>query len=148
MNTSSQSISVLRPLLTSSCDTHRRRTAFTLIEVMAVILIIAILSALIIGLWRYAMLQSLRSKAKAELQKVQDAVEEYRINNGKFPQNLSYVVPTLVGHFIIVTNYPVDPWGQPYRFELNQSSYRLYSSGPDMSSGVGTNMTDDIEAGK
>ena len=132
----------------ASCVKRSARKAFTLVELLAVIVIMAILSMLVVGLWRYAQRKAYEARARAELQKLSTAVEEYRIKNGKFPKDLSYVVSTLEGGFTIVTNFPADPWGETYKFQLNQSSYRLFSTGVDKRSGSDTNRMDDIEAGK
>jgi len=125
-----------------------RRKAFTLIEVMAVLVIIAILTMLIVSLWKVASRQSLEAKAKSELQKIQFAIEEYRIKNGQPPMNLSAIVSTLEGGINVATNVPIDPWGQAYRYEQRESTYRLYSMGADKATGVASNMMDDIDAGK
>lgn len=117
---------------------------FSLIEVMVVILIIGLMTAIIapniLGNTEEAKLK----KAAVDIQQLEGALEMYKLRNNVFPtteQGLDALVtePTIDP---IPRNYPTDgfikrlpqdPWGTDYQLispgEL--SSVDLFSSGPD-----------------
>jgi general secretion pathway protein G len=59
--------------------------AFTLIELMAVITIIALLAAIVIGGTGYATEKQAKSKAKVQIEMLSRALEEYKLDNGAYP---------------------------------------------------------------
>lgn len=61
------------------------RSGFTLIELMAVIVIIGILAGLVLGLSRFATQRAAESRTRAELQLIRNALEEYRLHFGRYP---------------------------------------------------------------
>jgi len=122
---------------------------FSLIEVMVVILIIGLMTALIapnvLGNTEEAKLK----KAAVDIQQLEGALEMYKLRNNVFPsteQGLDALVnePTIDP---VPRNYPVDgfikrlpqdPWGSDYQLlspgELG--TIDLYSNGPDGQSGT------------
>lgn len=122
---------------------------FSLIEVMVVILIIGLMTALIapnvLGNTEEAKLK----KAAVDIQQLEGALEMYKLRNNVFPsteQGLDALVnePTIEP---LPRNYPVDgyikrlpqdPWGNDYQLlspgELG--TIDLYSNGPDGQSGT------------
>jgi general secretion pathway protein G len=149
-------------MLTSN---KRRRAGFTLIELMVVIGIIAILASLIIGVAGYAMRKSDMGRAVADLEKIKNALEEYRVENGSYPTNTvadnsKNWVSVLWRHnppFLVLKGWndpaadyqAVDPWGNDYRYyhdanspyathNNSKFSYDLWSEGPE------TNTEDNI----
>ena len=117
---------------------------FSLIEVMVVILIIGIMTAIvapnILGNQEEAQLK----KAAVDIQQLEGALEMYKLRNNKFPtteQGLEALVtaPTIEpiprnfpeGGFI--KRLPDDPWGSPYGLispgELGMVD--IFSNGPD-----------------
>ncbi|HSX19294.1 MAG TPA: prepilin-type N-terminal cleavage/methylation domain-containing protein [Candidatus Saccharimonadales bacterium] len=65
--------------------TMNYKPAFTLIELLIVISIIAILVASATASWRNAQIKSRDGKRKADLKSVQQALETYLQTNGKYP---------------------------------------------------------------
>ncbi len=61
------------------------RPAFTLIELMAVITIIVILAALVIGSMGFVQDKQARSKAKVQVELLSKALEEYKLDTGSYP---------------------------------------------------------------
>lgn len=137
------------------------RAAFTLIELMTVIAIIAILASLVFGVAGYAMRKASESRALADIERIKNALEEYRVEFGRYPANTveadseawasklwQHKPPFLVmkGWNDPAASYPVvDPWGNEYRYyydsdgspryaEHNNSKfgYDLWSEGPDL----------------
>ena len=122
---------------------------FSLIEVMVVILIIGIMTAIvapnIIGSQEEAQLK----KAAIDIQNIEGALQMYKLRNNVFPtteQGLDALVeePTIeplprnfpIGGFI--QRLPEDPWGNPYTLispgELGLVD--VFSNGPDLEPGT------------
>jgi prepilin-type N-terminal cleavage/methylation domain-containing protein len=64
-----------------------RTGAFTLIELMLVIAVIAILAALILGTSGYVQRKGNTSRAEAEIKALEAAAESYKADNGIYPRN-------------------------------------------------------------
>jgi len=58
---------------------------FTLIELMTVLAIIMILAGLIVAGAKYAMTKAGRSRAEAEIAAMENALENYKTDNGYYP---------------------------------------------------------------
>jgi len=130
-------------------DAHRRREAgFTLIEIMAVVLIIGLLGG-IVGAAIFGRIDQARvTTAKTQIKQIEAALDFYRMDNGKYPttdQGLDALVhpPTIEP---IPKNYrpegylsggkvPTDPWNNPYKYlspgQNNAYSFDLWSDGAD-----------------
>ncbi len=128
--------------------THRRNAGFTLIEIMAVVLIIGLLS----GIVGFAVFQQVDKgrvvTAKAQIANLEGVLELYRMDNANFPsteQGLDALVraPTSApeprnyppGGYLKGGRVPDDPWGQPYNYEApgtrNPQAYDIWSLGAD-----------------
>jgi len=111
------------------CPSGRRpagwsRRGFTLIEMLSVMVIIALLTAIIVSGMSVATRKSDVNRARADLEKLRKVIDDYKLNNGAYPGSL----PGAPG----VTN---DPWGQPYHYAMpgaaTPSLYDLWSFGPN-----------------
>ena len=74
-----------------------------------------------------------RHEAMLDLMSIGISVEQYRATTGNYPATLDAISSSLGG------NVPVDPFtGQPYRYEPSDTSFLLYSVGPDLTDDGGT----------
>jgi general secretion pathway protein G len=65
------------------------RAAFTLIELLIVIAIIAILASLVLAAAHSVQVKGARSRAEAEIAALGAALESYKADNGDYPSNSS-----------------------------------------------------------
>jgi general secretion pathway protein G len=96
------------------------RAGFSLAELMVVIVIIGLLSAIVVPnlLERFGFAQT--STARVDIKSLESALTEYSIRNGgQFPDSLeALVTPDENGHtYLNVRSLPKDPWGNEYVYE-------------------------------
>ena len=126
-----------------------RQNGFSLIEVMVVVLIIGIMTAIIAPNIIDSQVEAQLKKAAIDIRKLEGALEMYKLKNNVFPtteQGLDALVtaPTIDP---IPRNYPSqgfikhlpeDPWGNPYALispgELG--AIDIFSNGPDLEPGT------------
>ncbi len=133
----------------SSLSPRRRRSraGFTLIEIMAVVVIMGMLMAtLAVGI--AAQLDKARlSNTKAQILRIEQALEFYQLDNARFPtadQGLQALVtrPSTppeprsynpAGY--IKEDALKDPWDQPFQYRIpgehNPQTFDIWSIGPD-----------------
>jgi general secretion pathway protein G len=155
---------------TTTKTTKRRASAFTLIEIMAVVLIMGLLAA-IVGTAVVGQIDKARQQtARAQIKQLESALTFYQMDNGRFPtteQGLDSLVrpPSSApeprnfrpGGYIQGGSVPLDPWGSPYHYEypgqVNTHSFDVWSYGADGApAGEGTdadlgNWSDRVEQG-
>ena len=71
----------------TNCAGERRYTAFTLIELVLVVGIIAVLGALVLSTVGYARKKGARARAETEMAAMSAACENYKADNGVYPSN-------------------------------------------------------------
>ncbi|MFH0952982.1 MAG: type II secretion system protein GspG [Verrucomicrobiota bacterium] len=116
-------------------------------ELLTVIAIIGILAGIVLGVAGYATGKSDRSKAIAQMEKIKNGLEEYRVNRGTYPPGIPLATSsnqlTNAQFFQNFTNglprgydtseiSQVDPWGNGYWYQREASSayqYKLWSTG-------------------
>ncbi len=112
------------------------KSGFTLVELLAVTLIMAMLAAIVVGLSGYASRRSSESQTKAELQFLRDALGEYRLEMGFYPREDLSTTGDWDRYASFLTSRVErarfeDAWGRPYQYRsLGRFSYDLWSYGP------------------
>jgi len=91
---------------------RRRQWAFTLIELLVVIVIIAILSGIVLGVWGFLHSKTARARAVRDLHQIKNALAEYHATYGIYPPvNSGNVSP---GHDTMAWEYRgTDPKFEP-----------------------------------
>lgn len=133
---------------------------FTLIEIMAVVLIIGMLSG-IVGFAVFQQVDKARTvTARAQIDRLESSLELYNMDNGRFPntdQGLDALInkPTSApepinyqpGGYLKGGELPLDPWGNEFQYESpgvnNDDSFDLWSYGKDGAPG-GEDLNADI----
>ena len=122
------------------------QSGFTLIEIMVVVVILGILSALIVPNIIGRPDEARVTAAKTELQRIGSALELYRLDNGFYPssdQGLEALVsepsgdprPRSWSPDGYLKKLPEDPWGQPYGYESQGRRMDVFSYGADQRQG-------------
>jgi len=120
------------------------RAAFTLLEIMLVVMIIALLAGLAVWAIGDNLFEAQRTKVKADLNGFATQLMVYQASNGFLPtteQGLKSLVtrpesdPRPRNWRQYIPSLPMDPWGSDYRYmspgRHNPNGYDLYSAGKD-----------------
>ena len=124
----------------------QKADGFTLIEIMVVVVIIGILSALIVPNIISRPDEARVAAARLGVQQIGNALEYYRLDNGFYPstdQGLEALVsqpsgfpePRKWNPEGYLKNVPEDPWGEPYLYFNDDGSIDVYTFGADLQEG-------------
>lgn len=98
----------------------RRRKAFSLVELMAVLVILGMLSGLVAYKTRSYLIYSKQNAAKVEIAKVREAIEAFYAVCDCYPTNEEGIEiltkPSAKFAEGLLSKVPRDPWGNPYQY--------------------------------
>ena len=132
---------IIRP--NSSHRTHSpTQRAFTLIELLLVLVILGILAAIVVPKFAGRTEQAREAAAKTQVANFSTALDAFEVDNGYYPKGKSGLNDLVVaprdaqnwkGPYL--KDIPNDPWQKPYVYQSpgkhNVTSYDLASMGPD-----------------
>ena len=139
-------------LASGGCDVRRQR-AFTLVELLLVLVILGVLAGIVLPKFSGRTEQARVTATQSQIATFGTALDAYEVDNGFYPKGKNGLLdlvqqprdaqnwkgPYLKG------DVPNDPWGHPYIYECpgkhNPTSYDLMSSGPDGRSGNEDDLT-------
>jgi general secretion pathway protein G len=122
-----------------------RQSAFTLVELLLVLTILAILAGIVLPSMVGRGQQARISAAKADIATFKTALGMFEVDNGFFPKGRTGLQALVQkpsnaqnwhGPYLAdKTTVPVDPWGNAYIYECpgkhNTTSFDIMSMGPD-----------------
>jgi len=116
--------------------------AFTLIELLLVLVILGILAAIVVPKFSGRTEQAREAAAKTQIANFSTALDAFEVDNGKYPSgrnglndlvNAPRDAQNWKGPYL--KDIPNDPWTKPYIYQCpgkhNPTSYDLASMGPD-----------------
>ena len=130
------------------CDIkmNRSQNGFTLIEIMVVVVILGVLSALIVPNIIGRPDEARAAAARLDVQQIGSQMDMYRLDNGIYPstdQGIEALVDEPAGFPEprkwnpegYLKSIPEDPWGDPYLYFSEDRSFDVYSFGADRQEG-------------
>lgn len=116
-----------------------KKNGFTLIEILIVMVILGLLASLV-GPRMFGKLGMAKQKtAKTQIEMLGAALDAFRLDVGKYPNELGGLVingsglETWKGPYLSKNELPKDPWGREYVYAYpgQHGDYDLYSYGAD-----------------
>jgi len=121
---------------------NRSVRGFTLIELILVIVILGILSAMIVPKFVGVSEDARISRAQSDIVVLSNALDRFEIYNGTYPKDLQALVS---GKRRLVDAVKPDPWGNPYVYAFpgrhNKDGFDLFSRGADGAQGSADDVT-------
>jgi general secretion pathway protein G len=122
---------------------RRAARAFTLVELLLVLVILAVLAMVVVPKFTGRSEQARETAAKTDIANIETALDAFEVDCGRFPSTeeglrVLLEAPAGVQNWrgpYIKRQMPTDPWGNPYLYRYpgshNVGSYDLCSTGPD-----------------
>ena len=126
---------------------RRRRSAFTLVEMLLVLFILATLAAIVIPKMTGRSQQAKVTAAQSQISSISMALDAFEVDNGFYPKTgqLDELTtqpanaPNWKGPYLS-KGIPLDPWGNAYTYDYpgkhNPNGFDLLSNGPDGRAGT------------
>ena len=108
---------------------NKKRTGFTLIEIMVVVLIIGLLVGVVgPNVWN-ALFSSQTKIAANQIRQFHSALDHYRLNQYHYPDSLEALIePDPVTGDPILKSIPLDPWQHEYQYEMDAEGNPVITS--------------------
>jgi general secretion pathway protein G len=132
---------------------HSARRAFTLIELLLVLVILAVLASVVVPLYIHRVDEAREKATLADIQQLKSVLATFQIDNGRFPSTdegldaLVLAPPDLVATWNgpYIEQVTPDKWGNYYRYEFpsrdDPTTYSLFSCGRDQQEGTSDDLT-------
>jgi len=126
------------------------KAAFTLVEMLLVLVILAVLAAIVIPKLAGRSQQAKVTAARTQISSFEQALGAYEVDTGNYPNSLDALVsqPGNANGWkgpYLAKGIPNDPWGNPYQYvypgKVNASGFDIISMGPDGRAGGDDDVT-------
>src|SRR4051795_3453810 len=137
----------------NSLRSGKSKKAFTLIELLLVLVILGILAAIVVPKFSGRTEQARNTAAQSQISTFGTALDAFEVDNGFYPKGKGGLADLVQaprdaqnwrGPYL-KSGIPNDPWGNAYIYECpgkhNPSSYDLMSMGPDGRAGTEDDLT-------
>ncbi|HZW16513.1 MAG TPA: type II secretion system major pseudopilin GspG [Brevundimonas sp.] len=125
-----------------TAEARRKRSGFTLVELMVVIVIIGLLATVVAINVLPSQDRAMVGKARADISVLEQAIETYRLDNLAFPDDLQALTAPPAGltrperyrQGGYIRRLPEDPWGNPYLYRrpsAHGGQFDVFSLGAD-----------------
>src|SRR5262249_33080026 len=103
-----------------------RQSAFTLIELLLVLVILGILAAIVVPKFAGRTEQAKLAAAQSQISTFGTALDAFEVDNGYYPRGKNGLADLIQpprdaqgwkGPYMKSDNIPMDPWGHPYIYE-------------------------------
>lgn len=125
------------------------RAAFTLIEVLLVLVILVVLAAMVVPYFGQTQEGALKKAAAGDVGTLKRQVSLYKLHTRNYPTSLTDLVEKpsdeaiakrWEGPYLEGGKVPLDPWDREYRFTVpgkhNTETFDVWSVGPDGQDGT------------
>jgi general secretion pathway protein G len=136
--------------LRNARQVNSMRSAFTLIELLLVMVIIAILAAIVVPKFTGRINDSKIKAATGEISNIKTSLKMFEVDNGRYPTTAEGLGAMITNpgnlpnwHKVLDTSaVPLDPWQNKYIYRSpdstgNADGFDLLSAGPDGREGTG-----------
>ncbi len=118
---------------------RKAHRAFTLIELLLVLVILAVLAAVVIPKLTGRVQESKKKATITQISSIKTALDTYETDNGSYPDPADGLSALVVQPASAGSNWhkqmdeiPKDSWGNDFKYELTgDGSYNVISAGPD-----------------
>ena len=125
-------------------DSYRMQSAFTLVELLLVLVILGILATVVLPKFAGTTERGRVTAAQTQISTFKTALDAFEVDMGFYPKGKGGLNDLILqprdaanwhGPYLQTDAIPKDPWGNDYIYECpgrhNSSFYDLYSAGPD-----------------
>ena len=133
----------------SSCSRRQSRGAFTLMEVLLVLVILVVLGAIVVPMFTGVGDAANVKAATTQVDFLEKAIDMYKFETKQLPGTLedlvnkpsdAKVAKNWHGPYMKANKDLVDPWDNPYKYDSkgkkNSGGYDVWSTGPDGQDGT------------
>ena len=118
----------------------RGAEAFTLIELLLVLVILGVLAANVVPIFAGRTEQARKTAAQTQISNFETALDAFEVDNSRYPSAQEGLGALLTapaglqnwhGPYLKRSSVPVDPWGRPYVYLGDGGRFTLKSYGAD-----------------